>query len=136
MSAKGKSGDGSRPARVAERIRQELMMLLLGGAVKDPAVVGVVVQAVQVTRDLGIAKVYVRSTEPDAREEAVVRGLQRASGFLRRSLGPALAIRRTPELRFYWDETPERAARMEEILDELRTERGPADPANSDGDGS
>lgn len=108
-------------------------MLLVGGAVKDPAVVGVVVQAVQVTRDLGIAKVYVRSTAEDAEERRVLRGLSRASGYLRRSLGPALAIRRTPELRFYWDETPEQAARMEDILDELRAERA-ADEASDAAD--
>jgi ribosome-binding factor A len=48
----------------------------------------------------------------------------RATPFLRRSLGRELRIRRVPELDFVEDLSLERAARIEEILDDVRPEGG------------
>ncbi len=115
-------GESARPARVGERIREELMGLLVRGAVKDPGARGVVVHAVKVSGDLRHARVWVRLGEPTsdpARQKAAVRALGRASGFLRRELGPRLGIRYTPELSFVWDESAEHAARVEELLEEI-----------------
>lgn len=117
--------DGGRPGRVGERIRAELMELLLVGAVKDPGVQGAVVHEVIVSKDLRHARIYVRlgELEPSAaRVTRLMRGLERASGFLRRELGQRLQIRYTPELKFFWDETTERAQRVEELLEEIRHE--------------
>ena len=117
--------DGGRPGRVGERIRAELMELLLTGAVKDPGVSGAVVHEVIVSNDLRHAKIYVRlgELEPgESRVKRLMRGLERASGFLRRELGQRLQIRYTPELKFFWDETTERAQRVEELLEEIRQE--------------
>lgn len=116
---------GTRPARVAERIREVLMELLLAGQVKDPGVSGAVVHDVRVTNDLRQARVYVRlgEIEVDARRrERLLRGLTRASGFLRREVGSRLGIRHSPELTFFWDDTTERATRVETLLDEIRAE--------------
>lgn len=114
-----------RSARVAERVQAELMAILLEGQVRDPAVQGVTVNAVRVTEDLRIAKVYVRllESEPsDASRKALLKGLERANGFLRRELGQRLQLKHTPELRFYWDDLVDDAARMEQLLDEVRTD--------------
>lgn len=113
-----------RADRVAERIRSELMELLIRGSVRDPAARDVVVSAVRMTDDLSIARVYVRVLEeigPD-RQEAVVAALGRASGFLRREIGQRLQLRHVPSLEFYWDEVVDSAIRIESILDELRDE--------------
>lgn len=118
-------GEANRPARVGERIREELMDLLLRGAVKDPGAAGAVIHAVRVSPDLRHARVFVRAAEPDAdeaRRRRVIAALERASGFLRREVGARLGIRHTPELKFVWDESAERAARVEELLDEIRRE--------------
>ena len=117
--------EGSRSARVGERIRQELMEMLLRGAIKDPAVEGVVVHSVDVSGDLRLARVFVRHTMPgsDARtQKRVLSGLTRASGFIRREVGARLSIRYTPELSFFWDDTAERVNRVEAILAEIRNE--------------
>ncbi len=118
--------EGKRPERVGERIREEMMGLLLRGAVHDPAVRDVVVSGVKVTDDLGLARVYVRALgNVDANEQSrILAGLERASGFLRREIGKALAIRVHPELRFHWDESIDRALSMERLFDEIREERG------------
>ena len=117
-----------RADRVAERLRGELMDLLLRGSVRDPAACGVVVSAVRMTDDLGIARIYVRVLEEvdGNREEAVVAALERAKGFLRRELGARLQLRHVPELEFFWDDVVDSALRIESILDEIR---GPSEPA-------
>ena len=116
-----------RADRVAERLRGELMDLLLRGSVRDPAARGVVVSAVRMTDDLGIARIYVRVLEEvdGEREEAVVAALERAKGFLRRELGSRLQLRHVPDLEFFWDDVVDSALRIESILDEIR---GPSEP--------
>lgn len=112
----------TRPDRVGERIREELMDMFLRGELKDPGARGTVVHGVRVSGDLRHATIYVRRGEPetsDRRRDALLAALERANGFLRRKLGQRLRLRHTPELRFEWDDTTERAARIEEILHEL-----------------
>jgi ribosome-binding factor A len=98
------------------------MDLVLRGTVRDPAVGHVVISAVRVTDDLSIARVYVRVLEEiDAdRQDAVVRALERATGFLRKELGHRLQLRHVPALEFYWDDVVDSALRIESILDEIR----------------
>ncbi|HJL15399.1 MAG TPA: 30S ribosome-binding factor RbfA [Sandaracinaceae bacterium LLY-WYZ-13_1] len=117
--------EGDRAQRVGERIRQELMELLLMGKVKDPGTRGAMVHGVRVSNDLSHARIYVRLDEPnpsEARRRALLRGLKRASGFLRREVGRRLRIRRAPELHFHWDDTAEKARRIESLLEEIRHE--------------
>lgn len=113
-----------RADRVSERIRSELMELLLRGSVRDPAAKDVVVSAVRMTDDLSIARVYVRVLEEIGadRQDAVVEALGRASGFLRRELGQRLQLRHVPSLEFYWDDVVDSGLRIETILDEIKEE--------------
>jgi len=60
----GASGAG-RDKRVAERIRADIMDLVLRGAIHDPEVQGVIVSAVDVTSDLSVARVWLRALEGD-----------------------------------------------------------------------
>ncbi|KPK16719.1 MAG: hypothetical protein AMJ62_04455 [Myxococcales bacterium SG8_38] len=115
-----------RADRVAERIRSELMDLLLRGSLRDPAASEVVISAVRVTDDLSIARVYVRVLEEIGadRQEQVVEALGRATGFLRRELGHRLQLRHVPALEFYWDDVVDSALRIESILEEIRDETG------------
>lgn len=136
----GKSGSGAagaRDKRVAERVRADLMDLLLRGAIRDPDVQGAIVSGVDVTSDLSLARVWLRALEGDvdeARRKRLVRAMTRAGGFLRRELGRTLGLRRVPELRFAWDESADRAARVESLLDEIaREERAPG-PKEGEGE--
>ncbi len=110
-----------RADRVAERIRSELMDLLLRGSMRDPAAKDVVVSSVRVTDDLSIARIYVRVLQEigPERQDAVVDALERGAGFLRRELGQRLGLRHVPSLEFYWDDVVDSALRIESILDEI-----------------
>jgi len=70
---------------------------------------------VRVTSDLSYAEVYI-TVDGDA-DEAIA-GLDRAAGFIRRSLGQGLHIRKIPEFRFEVDTTLDHAGRIETLLRE------------------
>jgi len=119
--------DGKRPKRIAERIRAELMEMLLRGDVHDPEIAGAHITSVVVTADLRLARVYVRvvGDEPtEKRQRAVVAAFNRARGFLRRELGAKLGLRHTPELEIFWDGNVDRALRVEALLAEIDREKG------------
>jgi ribosome-binding factor A len=127
------SGDdgGERVARVGERIRAELADMLLRGEIRDPAASGAIVSAVTVTRDLSLARVFLRVLEAspsEARRREVVAAFDRARGHVRRELSARIArgsgaMRSVPELRFAWDDTTDRAARLDAVLAEVAADR-------------
>ncbi|HHB13443.1 MAG TPA: 30S ribosome-binding factor RbfA [Chromatiales bacterium] len=108
--------DYPRTLRVGEQIRRELADLLRD-EVKDPRVAGVTLLDVQVSRDLGHAKVYYSVLEDDPQHlEAVQQGLERAAGFLRGQLGRRMHVRTVPQLHFVYDETEKKAAALEDLI--------------------
>ncbi len=103
------------------------MDLLVRGAVRDPGAADCCVTAVKVSDDLGHARIYVRVLRAEVDErarQAALAALSRAAGFLRRELAPRLKLKYQPELRFYWDEDQDRAARIEALLSEIAREGG------------
>jgi ribosome-binding factor A len=111
-----------RPTRVGEQIREDLAELI-AREVHDPGIGFITITQVQVTPDLQQARVYYTTLgDPNARRQSQ-RALERATPFLRRQLGRRLRLRRIPELQFFFDESVERHDRIEQILQELSSER-------------
>ena len=108
-------GRGDRSARIGERIREELSLLLLR-KVNDPGLAPVTVTEVSVTKDLRIAHVNYSALVAKEERPAVAKALRRSSGFLRRELGHLLALRYAPELQFHYDDSFDRGARIDAIL--------------------
>lgn len=111
-----------RLKRIQEQI-QKVITEILETKVNDPRVIGVYVTDVTVDRELDYANIYVSSLAGEAQAEEILEGLRNASGFIRYNLSQEVKLRVMPQLRFYWDETPERADRIEALLDEIREER-------------
>jgi len=105
----------SRSRRVAEQLQRELAGLI-GSVLKDPRVGLVTVTAVEVTRDLAYAKVFVSSMGGQGSRKELIDALQHASGFLRHEIGQAMRLRIIPELRFQYDDTLEKAAKLEALI--------------------
>jgi ribosome-binding factor A len=101
--------------RVNEAIRQVLSDAL-AGELKDPRVGFVTVTDVDTSPDLRHARVYVSVLGAPAEREATMDGLRSAHGFLQGRIGDELHLKHTPELRFLYDDTAERAARLETLL--------------------
>jgi ribosome-binding factor A len=109
--------------RVDEAIRQVLGDALAGD-LKDPRVGFVTVTDVRTSADLRHARVYVsvlghggRPSGADERE-ATLAGLESAHGFLQARVAGELRLKRTPTLEFSYDDTTDRALRVEELIEE------------------
>ena len=109
----------ARVQRVSQLLKEEIARLLQR-EVKDSRIGVVTVTDVEVSRDLKHATVFVSAAGDDERKAEAIEGLSSAAGFVRSRLGRELRIRRVPELRFAIDRTQERAARIAELLSEVR----------------
>ncbi len=111
----------ARMRRVDEAIRQVIGDAVAGN-IKDPRVGFVTVTDVRTSTDLRHARVYVSvlgadgsPSLPDERE-ATLEGLRSAHGFLQGRIGSELHLKRTPTLEFLYDDTTDRALRVETLL--------------------
>jgi ribosome-binding factor A len=104
-----------RMRRVDEAIRQ-VIGDVVAGELKDPRVGFVTVTDVRTSADLRHARVYVSVLGTREEREASLDGLQSAHGYLQSRIAGELRLKRTPALRFRYDDTTERAMRLESIL--------------------
>src|SRR5579871_2262423 len=102
-----------RSTRVAEQLQRELAGML-GRVLEDPRAGMVTVTAVELSKDLAYAKVFVSAIGGTLSRQELVQALQHATGFLRHEVGRAMKLRIIPELRFQYDDTLERAAHLED----------------------
>ena len=109
----------TRMNRVADRIQVELADIIRS-RVKDPRLGFHTLTRVEVTSDLGSARVFVSSLDAEALL-VNLETLNRARGFLRSELGRRLALRHAPEVHFVPDRSGEHAQRVAEILRDLRS---------------
>jgi ribosome-binding factor A len=121
----------ARAKRVGDRIREELADLI-HREVADPRLHLVTVTSVDVDRDLAFATIYVVATGSDERSDEVLTALEGAKGFLRSELAHRIHLRSFPQLRFQWDYTQTRGARIDELIDLLDEAKG-GDTENSEG---
>ena len=110
--------------RVDEAIRQ-VVGDAVAGELKDPRVGFVTVTDVRTSADLRHARVYVSVLgddglpSTDEQRETTMAGLRSAHGFLQARIAGELHLKRTPTLEFSYDETTDRAMRVEELIDEI-----------------
>jgi ribosome-binding factor A len=96
------------------------LAILLQRKVADPRLAGLTVTGVDVDRELAYATIYVTAQDD---EEEVLAALASARGFLRKELASSIPMRSFPQLRFRWDYSPDRGARVDELLERLEQER-------------
>lgn len=122
-----------RTDRVNRLLREELAELIRR-EVKDPRVGIVTITAVETSRELDVARVFVHLIGDETRRAEALQGLQHAAGYLRTQLARSLRLRKVPELRFEFDATLDRATRIERLLAEIRTQPGAATGREPDGE--
>ncbi len=115
------------PSRIPRRLRVEgqLLQAVASGltGLNDPRLNNVGVTRVQLTDDLQFARIFVRLSfgdDSEQRRRALMAGLKSATSRLRRAVGGTVQLRYTPTLRFIYDEGPDAAQRVDEILTELK----------------
>lgn len=123
----------TRTVRIAERIREELSLMLLQD-ISDPRLLGISITDVSVDRELSYASVYVSALEGSERAKEVLEALKHASGYLRHALSQRIELFTFPRLRFYWDPTFERADIIERLIVRIHNEETPPQPSQPDGE--
>lgn len=113
------------------RVNESLKKVLSEGIaeLKDPRIGFVTITGVEATEDVREATVFVSVYGSEAAREATMAALTGAHGVLQARINRELHLRRTPLLRFAYDESVERGVRMSKLIDEL----APADTSD-DGD--
>jgi ribosome-binding factor A len=108
----------SRTSRVADHLQRELAGLIQRN-VRDPRVGMVSITGVDVSRDMGHAKVYytvLSADEGDDNVKEISAVLNKAAGFLRTQLSRDSSMRSVPQLRFYFDSSVGRGRYMEDLI--------------------
>lgn len=127
----------SRTQRIGDQMQRELSQLIQR-EIKDPRVGLVTITAVEVSRDLSNAKVFVTVMGREADDAAAVeesrKVLQGAAGFLRVQLGKAMQLRTIPQLRFHYDASIRRGVELSALIeravaeDQQREDDVPGEP--------
>jgi ribosome-binding factor A len=112
----------SRTRRVGEQIQRELAQIIFQ-QVKDPRVGMVTITGVDVSREFEHATVYLTVLGDQEQRDKTLAGLTQARGFLRGELSRRLRLWTTPELRFVYDASIDRGARVTELLNSVRQEQ-------------
>ena len=107
----------TRSQRVADYLQRELSTLIQR-EVRDPRVGMISVTGVDVSRDIGHAKIHYTVLGADGSEEAKesTEVLNKAAGFLRSQLSRDSNMRSVPQLRFFFDNSVGRGRYMEDLI--------------------
>jgi len=103
------------------RVRQLLLREFSGiiGRLKDPRIGMVTVADVEVSKDLRYAKLFVSVIGNELEQEEALAALQKAEGFVRREIAQHLPLRYAPEIKVFYDNTAQRAAKISALLQDL-----------------
>lgn len=111
--------DYSRTQRIGDQMQRELA-LMIQREIKDPRLGMVTITAVDVSRDLSHAQVFITVMGRDDDPEAVALNLEilaDAAGFLRMQLGKAMKLRTVPQLYFKYDASIRRGAELSALIE-------------------
>ncbi len=109
---------GYRRGRVNEELSRELSSIIR--EVKDPRVSKALVSitSADVTADMKYAKIYF-SCIGNVDKTEVKKGLESASGFIRKQVALRLNLRQTPQLSFISDDSIEYGANINRLLKQV-----------------
>lgn len=110
-----------RVEKMQELIKQEISNMLLKD-IKDPRVKFVTVTDVEVSGDLGYAKVYVSLYGSEEEQKAAWVGLNKALGFMRSEIAKRIRLRVAPILTLAKDTSMEYSSHIQELLNQIKKE--------------
>ena len=106
-----------RMRRVNEALR-EVVTAAIASDLEDPRIGFVTVTSVDTSPDLRSARVYVSVLGDATERERTLAGLTSSHGLIQAAIARETRMKRTPTLSFHYDEGPERAVRLAQLLEE------------------
>lgn len=107
-----------RQQRMASLLLEELK-IIVSSELEDPVFAMVEVTDVVVSKDLRNVKAFVSYQDDELSRKDIVQRLTRATPFIRSRIAERLTLRAVPELLFFYDETPEKASRLNELFRQI-----------------
>ena len=111
-----------RRLKLQDLLREEISSIILRD-IKDPGFGLVTILDVKMTEDLKHAKVYYSIYGSDEEKEKTAHALKRSKGYIKFLLGERLKLRYMPEIVFVVDDSYERMARIDAILEKEAHDR-------------
>ena len=113
-----------RLSRISEEVKREVSDIIRF-EIKDPRISSLCsIVAADVTPDLKFAKLHVSVLGNEEDKESTIKGLNSASGFIRKELGSRLKLRHIPDLTFVLDKSIEHGAHILKLLNEVKKNDG------------
>lgn len=110
---------GYRVQRVEKIIERELASIIFS-EVHNELIKFVSITKVALNKDMSVALVWYTVLGNDGEIEATKKALEQAKGFLRSELAHRLDLRKTPELRFKYDESLSYGNHISEVIENLK----------------
>lgn len=109
-----------RAVRVGELIQQEISKIVQ--ELSEPGLGFVTVTGAKLTDDLKSARIFysVIGSDEDKKTSSAI--LKEVTPYIRHQLAVRINLRNTPTIEFDYDDTPERATRVFEILEKIKKE--------------
>ena len=118
--------DQRRIQRLEQVILRTLGPLISQG-LADPRLGVVTVTRIKLSRDLGVARVNWSRIGSDSDRSRAEHGLSHARGHMQSAVAKAMRTRTTPHLQFHYDPSLENSVRINDLLHQLKLERGETD---------
>jgi ribosome-binding factor A len=115
---------GRRANRVGDLILREIAELLMT-RVKDPRVKKTTVTGIFVSKDLRYARVYYSVIGDEQQIMETQKGLDSATGFIKREIGLRMDLKYVPDIVFKHDPSLAVGDHMEKLFQKLRVEEEP-----------
>jgi ribosome-binding factor A len=112
-----------RLVRLNELILQTVSQATLN--LKDPEIGFVTITGAETAPDVSLVKVFYSVLGDPTARESTAHALERAKPFIRHEVGQLENLRRVPQLMFIYDESVERADRVNRILHDIQAEDTP-----------
>lgn len=107
-----------RTDRVGDLIQKELA-IILQAKFRDGDLPMITVSAVQLSRDLAYAKIYISTLGTEAEIKEVVKVLNLMAPKLRYSLAQIVRMRSTPQLQFVYDSSIVQGSKLSALIDSV-----------------
>ena len=113
----------SRADRVGGLIQQVLSNILKKN-IKDPRLKMATITGVKVSRDLKQARIYFTTSGGIQKKGDTIKGFNSAYGFIKRTLAHELDLKYMPVIKFFYDESLEYGAHIDELIEATKSENG------------
>ena len=114
----------SRADRIGGLI-QKILSDILKKEIKDPRLKMITITGVTVTRDLKLARIYFSAPNSKQEKDAATIGFTSARGYIKRMLAHALDLKYMPDIKFYYDESLDYGAHIDELIRLTKHNNGP-----------